>query len=247
MMMKLGRSFAAANDLPANTHSATTATKSNTGYFEDEERRKSIVRWVARPFLNAEVSCPDRFADERAGAIIVLSHKLCLDQRIPTHKEKKHIMKINQKLALSMAWLAGVAFVAGCCCCQAPEPPSNGVQIQVDVSSLSEGEIEDLKDKLADIAGGDSNMSTVINGAATWNYTTDLEPQAFADKIDFATVTSVADRVITLDVSSPPADDGTADGDAADGTDDAAADGTDDAADATADAATDSGSDADGS
>jgi hypothetical protein len=77
---------------------------------------------------------------------------------------------------MSMAWLASVALIAGCCCCGTPEPPSNGVQIKVDVNGLSDAEVEDLKGKLAAIAGNDSNMSTVFNGAATWNYSTDDQP-----------------------------------------------------------------------
>ncbi len=117
-------------------------------------------------------------------------------------------MKMNQKLAISTAWLAGVTLLTGCCCCRAPQPPSNGVQIKVFVGGLSDGEIEQLKGKLAAIAGSNSNNSTTFNGAATWNYTTDEEPQAFADKIDFATVTSVEGRVINLKVLRPPADDG---------------------------------------
>ena len=139
--------------------------------------------------------------------------------------------------------------MAGCCCCSAPEPPSNGVQIKVNVSSLSDAEVEDLKAKLAAIAGSDSNVSTVFNGEATWNYSTDLEPQAFADQIDFATVKSVSDRVITLSVTSPPAEnadgdpaaDGAADADSADAesVDAEAADAASDDADATADGAAD--------
>ena len=152
-------------------------------------------------------------------------------------------MKSNHQLALSIAWLAGLTFIAGCCCCQAPEPPSNGVQIQVDVSNLSDAEIEDLKAKLTTIAGNDSNVSTVFNGQATWNYPTDLEPQAFADQIDFATVDSVVDRVITLSVSSPASDDGNSDG-----ADTPSGDGevsTDDGAVAPADDGTDDGAGAD--
>ena len=134
------------------------------------------------------------------------------------------MIKIHHHFAVSTAWLTLVTMFAGCCCCSAPEPPSNGVQVQVNVSNLSDAEIEDLKSKLADIAGNDSNVSTVINGAATWNYTTDLEPQAFADKIDFATVTGVEDRVIKLKVSDTSSGDGAAEGTADDaGTDDGAA------------------------
>ena len=146
-------------------------------------------------------------------------------------------MKVDQKLGMSIA-MATIMFVAGCCCCRAPEPPGNGVQIQVNVSSLSDAEIEELKSKLADIAGNDANVTAVFNGEAMWNYTTDLEPQAFADKIDFATVKSVNDRVITLDLATPSGDDSTADG--TDGTTDAATDG---AADGTTDGTTDAAAD----
>lgn len=142
-------------------------------------------------------------------------------------------MHKNPMWAVSFVWLAGIALLSGCCCCQAPEPPSNGVQIQVNVSDLSDAEVEDLKSKLAAIAGNDSNISTVINGQATWNYTTELEPQAFADQIDFANVTSVSDRVITLNVSDAAAGDGTSDGADADGTEVPADDTAD--ADSTAD------------
>ena len=145
-------------------------------------------------------------------------------------------MHKNQMWAVSVVWLAGIALLSGCCCCQAPEPPSNGVQIQVNVSNLSDAEVEDLKDKLAAIAGNDASITTVINGQATWNYSTDLEPQAFADQIDFATVTGVSDRVITLNVSD--AADGTSDGADTDGAeaDGADADGTEVPADDTAEA-----------
>ena len=154
-------------------------------------------------------------------------------------------MHKNQKWAASIVWLAGIALLSGCCCCRAPEPPSNGVQIKVNVSNLSDAEVEDLKDKLAAIAGNDASMSTVINGAATWNYTTDLEPQAFADQIDFATVTGVSDRVITLNGSDAAAGDGTADGAETDGaeTDGAATDAAETPADGSADA--DSAADSD--
>ena len=162
-------------------------------------------------------------------------------------------MRTIPQFMKSIAWLATVAFVAGCCCCGTPQPPSNGVQIQVNVNSLSDAEIEDLKAKLAAIAGDDANITTVFNGQATWNYPTDLEPQAFADQIDFATVTSVQDRIITISVTAPPAEDPTdiepadgADASADATTDDGTDNGTSDASAADADTGTNGNGDAEG-
>ena len=80
------------------------------------------------------------------------------------------------------------------------DPPSNGVQIKIDKPVSIEGQ-EAWKEMLeANLDNGSTSVSTVtINGKATFNYSPVADPQAYADKIDFAKVVKIEGNVIWLE------------------------------------------------
>ena len=94
--------------------------------------------------------------------------------------------------------------MAGCCCTALigeMEPPANGVQIQIN-QALSDQQNDDAKARLESLVEGTTSTSSIVlNGKATFNISPVEDPQAFADSIDFGTVTSVEGRVIHLDVA----------------------------------------------
>lgn len=108
------------------------------------------------------------------------------------HSHRKPLLATAVLMATSLAAFTG--------CSLEMDPPANGVQIKIETPVSSE--IQDVwKEKLkANLDEGPKSTSTIsMNGKSTFNYSPVADPQAFADKIDFAKVTKIEGNVIWLE------------------------------------------------
>ena len=107
-----------------------------------------------------------------------------------THRKPRSITAVL--VAMTLAVFTG--------CSLDMEPPVNGVQIKIE-KPVSEEVRESWKEKLvANLDDGPTFSRAIsVNGKATFNYSPVADPQAYADKIDFAKVTKIQGNVIWLE------------------------------------------------
>ena len=110
-------------------------------------------------------------------------------------------MKNSHRSSLLAATvLIATSLVAFTGCSLDMDPPANGVQIRIEKPVSMEVQ-ETWKEMLkANLDQGQTSSSSFsVNGKATFNYSPVADPQAYADKIDFAKVVKIEGNVIWLE------------------------------------------------
>ncbi|MGY8748138.1 MAG: hypothetical protein ACKVHR_08810 [Pirellulales bacterium] len=106
----------------------------------------------------------------------------------------------HQISLLATAVLIAVSLAAITGCSLDMDAPANGVQIKIDKPVSKEVQETWKKMLKANLDEGQTSSSTVsVNGKSTFNYSPVADPQAYADKIDFAKVVKIEGNVIWLE------------------------------------------------